>query len=391
MSRENRVFKLTFLVVAKDWDEVITVFKKELGITKVKEDIGDYKMAGHYIVGLDLSDRDLSDGFYGKIHASSTITLLSDKASDERAQKILDLARPIELKLRELIIYAHELVDAYFDIIQPKSPVAKRFMGSKQLVGKEVLDSAVSFLDLGEIIKVLGSDGNEVDTTRPTDDIVKLLEATSNFEQFKEKLIKKFKRLTVWDVIAKTVLQQPISWLSIKDDLNELKNIRNVAAHFRIATPDNLKRATELSGSLLPQLSRKPDPDRKAIEEMAQTFSVWAKEYELFKEVNKAALDAIKVNNSFLTQATKDISNSFRSAIPDINSSISNFNTVSGSIYPDSLLRSMAFPDISSINPGAGLHKASPDIGKFLGSEYDSDQGDSEDEDSTSMAPVKKK
>ena len=299
MNSENTIHEISFLVAADKWDTVVRIFKEDLGVTKEKQDASDRKMADHYVVKVNFKPEELVDDFYEKVYASPTITIISDAASTERAKRILELTAPIEIKLRGLIIYAHELVDTYFEIVRPKNIVAKTAIQARKLVDKNMHDAAVAFLDIGEMITILDSAGNKVDTESLSDDVVSLLDQAQDFESFKKEFTSRFKRLTVWDVIANAVLQRPITWHVVKKQLEIVRNARNQAAHSRVITPTQLAEIEKEASDLLPKLSKKQSPAKYDIDKMAKTFEEWSRMMQTTFVANKAFLDAIgNINNN---------------------------------------------------------------------------------------------
>lgn len=256
-----KTITLKFLVSATSWDEVKDLFRSDLNMTKDKKDDGVSAIKGHFIVLVDFKASELTDEFYDKVSKSEKITILRDPSSDERSLEILNTIRPIELKLRELATYAHGHAEKYYDAIKMKHVFINEITDKKKIIDSDIIDPVVSFFDFGELISFLGKTGNIVDTKDISDKIVYMAEQSKDFDVFKRTLIEKFKKLTIWDIISEKILDKETPWDEISPNLDILKDKRNTAAHFRIATPSDLEDVIRISKSILPILEVKPDPD----------------------------------------------------------------------------------------------------------------------------------
>ena len=96
---------------------------------------------------------------------------------------------------------------------------------------KNNLETLVSYLTLGEIIEILGYDFSWSSHQLTANDLNKLLNSSSSFDDFKAKFDEKCRVIIIWDVIAKEILQKDISWKDMNIKLNKLKEYRDAAAH----------------------------------------------------------------------------------------------------------------------------------------------------------------
>lgn len=323
-------FKVRFLVSTKSWDEVKKVFKNDLGITKDKKDDSVVPIRDHFVVEVTLPETELSDDFYEKVAKSKHITILLDESSQERSKEVLTHIAAVELKLRELAVYAYDLAATYKDIMNIKHKDAKSLVSKNQLVDENVIDPLVAFFDFGELIEFLNKTGNLVDETNIADDTARLMELSTNFDDFKRKYAQKFKKLTVWEIISNAVLVSDIEWQTIKDDLDVLKGIRNTALHHRVLTPSKLNDARTITSGLMKHFKTKA-LKQKSTENMDAVFESWNKAltgYNSYQKAIEHILD-LQTSNSFQriisqqfdTQQTLQRAIENTTKIPDIQAS----------------------------------------------------------------------
>lgn len=268
------MYRLRFLIARNSWEQVKKVFKDDLGITKDKKDSSVVPIRDHFVVEVELSNTDLTDDFYEKVVNSKHITILSDEFSQENARRVLEAVVPVELKLRELAIYAYDLAATYKQIMNTKHKDAKQLLTNNQLVGENVADPLVSFLDFGELIDFLGKTGNQVDESNLADDTARLIESSASFDEFKKKYSQKFMKLTVWEIISDAVLASKTEWDVVKQDLEKLKNTRNTALHHRTLTPTKTTEAETIASRLIKHFKTKT-PKRDRVENMDAVFESW--------------------------------------------------------------------------------------------------------------------
>lgn len=266
--------KLRFLVATNSWEMVKKVFKDDLNVAKDKKDDSVIPIRDHFVVEIEFTASDLTDDFYKKVFTSKYVTIISDSYSQAGAREVLDATATVELKLRELAVYAYDLAVTYKKIMNTKHKDAKSLISNNHLVGSGVADPVVSFLDFGELIDFLGKTGNLVDDSNLADDTARLMEESQSFDDFKKKYSERFKKLTVWEIISRAVLLTNESWGAIKRDLGTLKDIRNTALHHRVLTPSKVVKATAITEKMLINFKTKPSV-KKSVENLDEVFDSW--------------------------------------------------------------------------------------------------------------------
>lgn len=268
--------KVRFLVKADSWETVKTLFREELGIIKDKRDESVTSIRDHFVVEVRLSSKELNDDFYQAVQRCDAFTITFDELSLKRGQDINEMIAPVELQLRELAIYAHDLAATYYNELKNvKSIEAKRLARSSQMLSGGVLDPLPSFLDFGELIAFLGKTGNEIDESNLADDTARLIETSADFDEFKKVFAQKFKKLTIWEMIAGVTIRSPYSWSELEADLNTLKDIRNAAAHFRIVKPKDVNAVQIICKKLEEKLQHKKKPTVQQIKSLDEMFESW--------------------------------------------------------------------------------------------------------------------
>jgi hypothetical protein len=304
MTQSPANYKIRFLVSTKSWEQVKKVFKEDLGITKDKKDDSVVPIRDHFVVEIELSDNDLTDDFYEKVIKSKHITILSDEFSQENARRVLEAIAPIELKLRELAVYAYDLAATYKEIMNTKHKDAKLLLSNNRLVGENVADPLVSFLDFGELITFLDKTGNQVDESNFADDTARLMESSTSFDEFKKKFSAKFKKLTVWDIISDAVLASKAEWGALKKDLNRLRDIRNVALHHRALSLSLTAEAELIATKLLAQFKTKT-PKKNSVENMDAVFESWNTALKSYNSNQKILSNLFTVDTSALQKVAE--------------------------------------------------------------------------------------
>lgn len=299
MTQPSTNYKIRFLVSTKSWEQVKKTFKDDLGITKDKKDDSVVPIRDHFVVEIELSDTDLTDDFYEKVIKSKHITILSDEFSQENARRVLETIAPVELKLRELAIYAYDLAATYKEIMNVKHKDAKSLLSNNRLVSEDVADPLVSFLDFGELIAFLDKTGNQVDESNFADDTARLMDSSASFDEFKKKFSAKFKKLTVWEIISDAVLVSKAEWGALKRDLDRLKHIRNIALHHR-ALPLNLTTEAELIATKLTTQFKTKTPKKNSVENMDAVFESWNTALKGYSSNQKVLSDLFTVDTGVL-------------------------------------------------------------------------------------------
>ncbi len=304
-------YEFRFLVAKSNWPEVKAVFKDDLGITKDKEDDSVIDAKSHYVVKLTLDINELTEHFYENIRKSIYVTIISDGYSQKVGGEVREYIRDIEVELRELGVYAYDIAKTYEKIITAKRGEAKDLIKKGVMVSDGNLDPLLSFFDFGELIEFYSQTANEVDDSDLAHEVALLIENSSSFEDFKSVYIKKFKKLSVWDTLSKTLLVESSDWPSVRAKLNRLKEIRNSALHFRVLTPNDLKDAHSIHAELNKLLRKKKRPATIDTERMEKTLNAINQSMTSYQK----AIETL-VNNSVQPQLNEAIKALQRSVLP---------------------------------------------------------------------------
>lgn len=383
MSTTPKLYKVCLLISTVSWEQVKKVFRDELGITKDKKDDSVVPIRDHYVVGAELPETELSDDFYAKVAKSKSITILSDESSQERARSALTHIASVELKLRELAVYAYDLAATYREIMNIKHKDAKPLVSKNKLVDENLADPLVAFFDFGEIIDFLDKTGNLVEETNLADDTARLMESCVSFDEFKKKYAQKFKKLTVWEIISDAVLVSNTQWSDVKKDLLVLKDIRNTALHHRVLSPGKFEEARTTSERLMKQFTTKV-PKAKTVQSMDTTFDSWNKAltgYDSYKKAIERMVN-LQASNGFQKIISQQLNaeKSFQRAIenmtrmPDLQ--VSAFDSLRSSIESINQLGLSTWVNEEYSKPESSTPKDVVD-------QTDEQKGDLEDQDET--------
>lgn len=373
-------YRLEFVVKVQDWQDVVDIFKKDLGIDSGKQDVSDRKVNGFFIVQVWINEDKLNSDFYDKINKSEYIALSYDPSAKKIRDDILDRLCIIEHDLRKLLLNISDVVEDYFKIYD-KTTVAKIYKNNREVVRKGNVNPITSYLTLEDEINIFSIDLSPWNNKPLTaNDLLEIFNDAETLDQVKEKLRLETESHTIWDTVNKYILKNDKSWLDILPKLNELKDIRNKAAHFRVVTASDLDRTKALSKEIidiitprrkstaqdLSELRRSIDRQMRAISElttpMTDTIRSISESYmvnlqplaDSILSAQKSFFDAANINSSIFnsmiasqTIARQFIENSgINSLITTQHSALSsivpniNFPTINLSQYTiDSMLR----------------------------------------------------
>lgn len=310
--------KLEIVVVAKDWNEVITIMAA-VGIND-KNNTGYRDIDGLYIVSVE-NHEELSDEDYEKIKADPRVAIISDSSSRKRTAEVLDKVYEVETQLRKLLLHAYDLTEVFFDVFSKNSSYTKDYTKERSITRAQSLDPITSRLMLGEMIAILGQDVSWDGKSINTKELNDLLSSSHDFEDFKQNFNKKVQPLTVWDIIAANVLHSKKVWHDVSGDLSKLKDFRNQSAHFQVVTEKKKDELIEKVNTLLPKItpSRKPSKaEQQNITYFANTLSkVFSKQFKDQTEYNKKLLallqpdisSSLKIVNASSEELAKSIKN----------------------------------------------------------------------------------
>ena len=280
-----------FLVKAKNWDGVVKLFADELDIHE-KRNSGDRQVGGLFFVTVQLSEEKLTNDFYGSIKKSKCVSIVSDELSRQNGKKVLDEVCRVETGLRRHLLHIPDLAENYFSLFTISSnKVVKDRASSKEVIASSDLNPITSHITLDEILKIFEDDFSWLKHPPIAAELITLIEASADITDLKEKIRAKKKSLTVWSIISQYILEKPTPWSEVKKQLHTLKELRNVAAHFRVIRSEDVENTKSLASEIMGKISKQKV--RTATEELALA--------EFLKGVNDA-----------LTKITSTLNNSIR-------------------------------------------------------------------------------
>jgi hypothetical protein len=140
-------------------------------------------------------------------------------------------------------------------------------------------------------------------TRRPLtgEDLLKLIDGAATVTDLKDALSKKLTKMRVWDIIANNVLDQPVSWSAIQEELSKIKDFRNKAAHFQIITESEKTELIKMSRSITGKLSKQKTLDYGQLSVLQNAAEIAA---NTFRAVNWQAIeDMQKAQGAWAAQA----------------------------------------------------------------------------------------
>jgi len=263
-------YTFNFVVRAQDWNEVITIFKNELGITK-KYNSSERPINGLFLVSCTLSKNDLTKSFYQRIARSKNIAIHSDGKSVSLYPKILHETRLVEEKLRWLLLHVSDAIEDYAKLLGYEK---------NDIVEKEKLDPLTSRLSFEAMIGLLEMDQSWARDGVSDQKMRALISDSADFESFRTVYLKRTTPKTVWASISELVLQRPVEWETIAPKLKTIKALRNKCAHFHTVTDADLEQAKHLRTQIMQNLARK------------RTYS--PEDFKAFTELSKQVAEIMK-------------------------------------------------------------------------------------------------
>ena len=248
MTNSEKQYSLEFLVEANTWQEVVEIFKADLGIDNKKQNVEDFQTNNTFLVHVNMKNSAISKEFYKKVAKSRQIALVYDPKGANIRNKIMDAVDSVEHNLRIILLNISEVIDDYFRYF--KNTYAKDFAKDKSLIKIDNLDPLTSYLTLGDIIQVLSTDTSLSNKNLTAEDMMSILKDCTDINDVKHELSERVKPCTIWDQIDKHILKKGIKWEEIKGDLGKIEKIRNKAAHFRIVTESDLQNVRESANAI---------------------------------------------------------------------------------------------------------------------------------------------
>jgi hypothetical protein len=278
----DSVYTFKFVVRTNNWNDVVSILRNELGITK-KHDSSDRKISGLYLVSCFLNKGDLTEQFYKKVTNSENIAIHADSKSSSLYPKILEETRAVEEKLRWLLLHVSDAIEDYAKLLGYEK---------NDIVETDKLDPLTSKLSFEAMLSLL-----EIDQSWARDGVDdakmrSLIESSKDYASFKTSYLEKTTQKTVWESISELVLQRPVKWETIVPKLKSIKALRNKCAHFYTVTDDDLSQANHLRTQIMKNLAKKKtysSSDIKAFTELSKQMA------ETMKIINESYIGSIKI------------------------------------------------------------------------------------------------
>lgn len=134
------------------------------------------------------------------------------------------------------------------------------------------------------------------------DDLLKLVDGAS-IEEIRDRLKLKVEKKRVWDIISNNVLNTPIRWSEISDELSKIKDFRNKAAHFQVITEDEKTDLIATSKAVRAKLTKQKSLNDGQLA-ILQTAAEAAA--SILKTVNLTILETHQTNQRLLAKAMAD-------------------------------------------------------------------------------------
>lgn len=250
MNEPTSIYQFEFLVKARTWEEVVQIFKAELGIDKQKQNASDRDINGLFFVQVSIDNGQINEEFFNSIRISSTLAIVKNPLDALIRNAVMNEAYAVETQMRKLLLHVSDLVEGYYEYFA--KTLAKDFAKKQDVISKDDLNPITSYLTFDEIIVILGLDLTSWDGQDLTaNHLLELIQSEKDIDGIKKKLKNKIQKNTVWDRISDNVLEKKVPWDEIRKELNELKNLRNKAAHFQTLTQKDLVNAKKLSKTIL--------------------------------------------------------------------------------------------------------------------------------------------
>lgn len=265
--------RLEMLVVANDWKDVIAKMSS-VGVSN-KIPVSRRHIDGLFVIEVKMLPVDLIDEFYERIKTHPDISIIKDPVSLRRSEEVLKEIYEVETELRKLLLHVYDLVEVFYDMFS-KTQVAKNFAKHKRINEVNQIDPLTSRLMFGEMIDILRFDLSWTKRDLSADDLLTLLEDATDLRQVRNALRKKLQPQRVWDVISGKVLNTPVEWHSIQEDMILLKDFRNRAAHFQVITPGEKNNLIKKARSLRSRLTKQKvlnQAQRGALDRLSKVYA----------------------------------------------------------------------------------------------------------------------
>lgn len=310
-------YELELAISAKSELDAVNKLAKFFG-DEIKNEIElkDFsKYSNLFFIKHSFYETRLSDDCYEKILNSKKIFVISDKLSTRRSVEILEVCLPIEVQLKKLLIYT------YTSIL----PVLNGRMDDKSWIEscKQISNWTLGDL-LGKIEIDLSQSRRQQLFMNDGRELIKLLEESNTFDDFKKNIEPYISKNIVWDQIC-AILQTPIKYELIKEYFQELRQLRNKAAHPQLILNSDVDTAKKcaffISGYINKVKNNYNDELTKSLKSLSETMNNIIKALTPYaKEQLRNSLSGIMPNISESIQnATKPITESLQKSLMNNN------------------------------------------------------------------------
>lgn len=273
----NRIMKdtpsqqITILIQANTNKEAQQVLN-EIGLKCLSK--AEIVSAGELFTSEIATNDHLTDEEYKIIKSDKRVAILRDSDSKQRCMAILDAVHDVEIGLRTLLVYMPEITGQYHALVRERKYTKKQYNAGE--ITKDLLDPIVGYLTLGEIIDLFGMDlsiKKANDKEASWREVENALASAKDFADFKQQMTEKLKQRFVWDVVSKEILQTPIVWRDIQNDLKKLERARNDAAHFHIIMNAEKEEYIKLVDKILKKLTLKTKIEKTSTIKLSEQLS----------------------------------------------------------------------------------------------------------------------
>ena len=293
MYKTSIKYELELAINAKSEFDAIDKLAKFFG-DEIKNEIelNDFsKYSNLFFVKHSFSEAQLSDKCYKKLLKNNEVLIISDELSTKRSVEILKVCLPVEVQLKKLLIYVYPSILTALDGETDKKSWTKLCKQISSWTLGDLLERIEIDLSYSKRRQFFIEDGQK---------LAKLLEESDTFDSFRKNIKPYILKNTVWNQVC-VVLQEPIEYESIKGYFQELRNLRNKAAHPQLilnADVDAAKRyALFISEHIIKVKNNYKDELTKSLSILTETMNNITKTLEPYvKEQLRNSLSGIVPN-----------------------------------------------------------------------------------------------
>lgn len=257
------------------------------------------KRSDLFFINHRFSNEQLSDENYMKLLKDSKMLVVSDRLSIKRASKLLEYCFPVEVQLKKLLTYVYPSIVEVFD---GKTDRKSRIKLCKQINSwnlGDLLDRLEFDISSKRREEIFFKDGKALED---------ILNKSMTFDDFKKMITPQIRKNTVWDQVC-VVLEKPVEYEVVKDDLHQLRYLRNKAAHPQVILASDLNIAKERAETVMRHISSDVKGDYrnellKSIKSLEQMLSEVTRTYT--SEIQKTMDSCLHIPEN-VKKITEDI------------------------------------------------------------------------------------